>query len=535
MTTTFENHQPRTLCAKLKPLAYRYIEEIRIPCGEIVFIHRDYNERNEVLDKFAELGFGSLDQETTKSTSLALEYPFVVTKFTDADGEKCVQVFFHDTSLLEDITCNEKKCGYDRGSFKTTVKKIDGAWLWEIARLKWGFFVHPGRMSARLRLVFGFLQNIEIVSGVSLGSGLADFVSLAFLRALALPDSHLPLVGFSLDSVSTRRGGVPGDLGMLKNLFRLLFEFQLSFGSNSLRGIELVKIGHHLGLSKFKPLESINTLGLPWETPELAPPRSIHRSQSPARAGFAGSNMVQSFPQQIFQQRPPVCGASFLLEPLTPASSSYPKHHNLAETELLGADSMEIDLNVDTREQVFPYSPNYVSQVNTLSTDGAYDMVEEYSEQQSTGPLVLAGQYLDRPYCDAIFEFPVPLSYFSGSMFDSIIAHSMGVTTNFVPPEKPPPETSIQRPRRRSRTDAPSRYSCHHCGAQFTNIGNYNRHKSTSKCGSGVARVNGQLGTSHKFYCVQCGKAYNRKDNLNKHWREKHKVGRDDYELCVFH
>ncbi|KAF8244969.1 hypothetical protein K440DRAFT_663103 [Wilcoxina mikolae CBS 423.85] len=522
MTTTFG--RPRTLCAKLKPLAYRYIEEIRLPCGEIVFIHRDYNERNEVLDKFAELGSGSLDQETTESTSLALEYPFVVTKFTDADGEKCVQVFFHDSSLLEDITCNERGCRYDRGSFKTTVKKIDGAWLWEIARLKWGFFVHPGRMNAKLRLlVFGFLQNVEIVSGVPLGSGLADFVSLAFLRALALPNAHLPLVGFSLDSVSTHRGGVPGDLEMLKNLFRLLFEFQVSFESSSWRGIELVKIGRRLGLSKIELPEWINTSGFPWETPELAPPRSIHRSPSPARAGFPGFNMIQSFPQQILQQPPPVRSTSLLLEPLTPASSSYPKHHDLANTELLEADFMEIDLNEDTHAQVFSYAPCYISQVNTLSTDGDYDMVEEHNEQQSTGPLLPAEQY---PYCGAIFEPSVPLPSFSES---DIIAHSMGVTTNFVPSEKPPPGTIIQhlqRPRRRSRTDTPSRYSCHNCGAQFTNIGNYNRHKSTSKCGSGVARVNGQLGISHKFCCAQCGKAYNRKDNLGKHWREKHKVGR---------
>lgn len=394
------------------------------PCGEIILIHRDYNERNEVLRKFAELSSISLDQETTETTSLASEYPFVVTKFMDDEGDYSVQVFFHDTSLLEDITCSERGFRYNRSSHKTAVQRIDGALLWEIARLRWGFFIHPGRMSAKLRLlVFGFLQNVEIVSGVPLGSGLADFVSLAFLRALALPDAHLPVVGFSLDSVSTHRGGVPGDREMLKSLFRLLF--QVPFASSPSRGIELVKIGRCLGLSKFKLPEWMDTSGFPWETPELSLPRPIHRSPPPIRVSPASGLLTRSSPQRLLQQQPWIRRVPPPLGPLTPFFSS---NHTLEQTELLDTDIMEVDPSEDT--QVFPDAPNYLSQIN----DDGYNIREEHSELQSTGPPLFAEQYLGQQYCSAIFETPIFPPPFPESMFDAMIAHTTTATTNVLVP-----------------------------------------------------------------------------------------------------
>ena len=280
----------------------------RTPAGECILIHTDYNERNEVVGKYAELGCDSLPLLLQHHMP---EYSFVVTKFIDdaeeddlsddgSNGGEAqrmdVQVYFHDEALLREVAAgaggeielmmrtsagNEQSdvngggggggVGADgRGGGggggvgnvapQPVVRQVDGAWLWEIARLKWGFLVHPSRISAKLRLlVFGCLQNIDIIAGVPLEAGLADFVSLAFLRALASSQrSHLPFVGFSVDdsASSRRRGGVPGDREMLTELFRLLFPRPHSLRAGE--SADVIRIGRRLGLCGFKHATSVD-------------------------------------------------------------------------------------------------------------------------------------------------------------------------------------------------------------------------------------------------------------------------------------
>ena len=73
-------------------------------------------------------------------------------------------------------------------------------------------------------------------------------------------------------------------------------------------------------------------------------------------------------------------------------------------------------------------------------------------------------------------------------------------------------------------------------------MGNYNRHKTSSKCAAALLSAaaagltvgdvplcgaNGDAAQlqSKSHECRYCHKAYNRKDNLDKHLREKHGAG----------
>lgn len=73
---------------------------------------------------------------------------------------------------------------------------------------------------------------------------------------------------------------------------------------------------------------------------------------------------------------------------------------------------------------------------------------------------------------------------------------------------------------RRRATATASKHVCHRCGEDFTTITNYNRHKKWSKCCTGLKRP-------HQYPCNYhgCDKAYSRKDNRDKHERQKHSSG----------
>ncbi|KAF8244972.1 hypothetical protein K440DRAFT_663105 [Wilcoxina mikolae CBS 423.85] len=80
----------------------------------------------------------------------------------------------------------------------------------------------------------------------------------------------------------------------------------------------------------------------------------------------------------------------------------------------------------------------------------------------------------------------------------------------------------IRRPRKRNRTDTRSRYTCERCGESFTTITNYNRHNTASKCSTENGRVAPSNPTRYMCGIDGCQKGYNRKDNRDKHQREKH-------------
>ncbi|KAF8542414.1 hypothetical protein BDD12DRAFT_979052 [Trichophaea hybrida] len=90
------------------------------------------------------------------------------------------------------------------------------------------------------------------------------------------------------------------------------------------------------------------------------------------------------------------------------------------------------------------------------------------------------------------------------------------------PPIHYPSVGPIRRPRKRNRTDIQSRYTCERCGESFTTITNYNRHNSTSKCSTENGRVAPSNPTRYMCGIDSCPKGYNRKDNRDKHQREKH-------------
>jgi uncharacterized Zn-finger protein len=57
------------------------------------------------------------------------------------------------------------------------------------------------------------------------------------------------------------------------------------------------------------------------------------------------------------------------------------------------------------------------------------------------------------------------------------------------------------------------RYRCDKCLCDFSTPTNLNRHKSSSN----------RCGERNNFICARCGKTYNRKDNLDKHFKKEHK------------
>jgi hypothetical protein len=78
-------------------------------------------------------------------------------------------------------------------------------------------------------------------------------------------------------------------------------------------------------------------------------------------------------------------------------------------------------------------------------------------------------------------------------------------------------ERSVINSPARSHMGSVPKYRCERCGVNFLRVANYNRHNQSSKCGS----------NSSIYPCrfTSCGGVYNRKDNRDKHEREKHGVG----------
>ncbi|KAF8542413.1 hypothetical protein BDD12DRAFT_907999, partial [Trichophaea hybrida] len=85
-----------------------------------------------------------------------------------------------------------------------------------------------------------------------------------------------------------------------------------------------------------------------------------------------------------------------------------------------------------------------------------------------------------------------------------------------------PPGPSHGRQFRERATEALSKHKCHICGKKFKTITNYNRHKNSTNC-SGQKRP-------HRYHCTYtgCNRSYSRKDNLDKHGRQKHGSGTAD-------
>ncbi|KAI5819624.1 hypothetical protein BZA77DRAFT_158808 [Pyronema omphalodes] len=326
--TSFETplrYQDPRMEMKPRLLVYRFIEELRDSSGQSIFVHTDYNERNEVIKKFCEIP--CYLEETDDRQSLS-KYPFVVRKFVGFDDEHKINVTFNDTSLHEYIASDHlDNCGDNGQLVSHSSPRLDGTQLWEIARFKWGFLVRPEKMSNMLRLfVLGFLQNIDIVSGPYLAAGLvADFVSLAFLRALAVPNTGFPLIGFTLDSSETL-GSIRPNRSMLQNLFGLLF--QIPKTSSYARGRELIRIGKQFGLKRFKWAEPGQNIA-PWDI------RPVHNTPS--------SGIIHEIPDEVIdhdQYLDSVANVS----PIVPETLWTEPTESLIEVDLLPATPMDLDI-----------------------------------------------------------------------------------------------------------------------------------------------------------------------------------------------
>ncbi|KAF8541824.1 hypothetical protein BDD12DRAFT_803392 [Trichophaea hybrida] len=137
---------------------------------------------------------------------------------------------------------------------------------------------------------------------------------------------------------------------------------------------------------------------------------------------------------------------------------------------------------------------------------------QEVATASSTIPYHLDSTVVDL----AIVAIPIP-SYDNTletpSIFNSGIQPAVDSTTF-----EPWSTTESQgRFRRRRRATKSSKHTCERCGLTFLTTTNYNRHNQSSKCSPRISK-----------YCCQvlgCGKMYNRKDNRDKHEREKHGNG----------
>ncbi|KAI5852007.1 hypothetical protein BZA05DRAFT_49514 [Tricharina praecox] len=96
----------------------------------------------------------------------------------------------------------------------------------------------------------------------------------------------------------------------------------------------------------------------------------------------------------------------------------------------------------------------------------------------------------------------------AGADYSSISPLSYGYQSTdacYTPPQSP-------RPRKRGP------FQCERCERTFSTSTNFTRHNSSSNCA-----IKGGLGKDGmSFPCTECGKAYNRNDNLKKHIKEKH-------------
>lgn len=329
--------------------------------GQSIFVHTDYNERNEIIKKFCEIP--CYLEETDNRQSLS-KYPFVVRKFVGFDDEHKINVTFNDTSLHDYIASDHLDNGDNGQLISHSSRRLDGTQLWEIARFKWGFLVRPEKMSTMLRLfVLGFLQNVDIVSGPYLAAGLvADFVSLAFLRALAIPNTGFPLIGFTLDSSETI-GSIRPNRSMLQNLFGLLFQAPKT--SSYARGRELIRIGKQFGLKRFKWAEPGQNIA-PWDI------RPVYSTSSA---------VIHEIPDEVIDHEQYLASV-VSVSPVVPDAVWTENPESLIEADLLPPTPM--DLDICTISSPISDCTSKLSECNMDGTTGWYPV-----ENCTTSPILV--------------------------------------------------------------------------------------------------------------------------------------------------